>query len=868
MESITQAFKCVICLGNVRDARMCPSCSKMCCFECVDRWLQLQQTSQCPHCRHIISVESLVNCRWADEIVDQLDELVNTSMASGEDGDQCPEHKKTFTVYCGSCDICICYPCAIWGSHIGHATRELDVVYDERVAVVSKNVLQLRARQKELLFCMQEIEKRVEILRRARDDQCVELRCEYEAAMSEIDSQLRVHLTEFLERRNGLTGEAKRLEELLLRIEHDMTASAKHRLINSSKDLMAMFSSISMTSMPDLPAVEPFRFSHSEVRPSYLHSKVVISQIDDLIARPPLEPVYSEVLSVDGLRWRAKVYPCGTQAGTGSHISVFLELIGAVGSPKSRRKQSYQWRVEMRQMDQRSSPISREHVDDFVIGECWGYEKFFRIDKLRSEGFVSDASPNLTISFSVRPSSFHVKASDQARYIKHLEEFVAQQHVDLQSSSQKSDVPRTSAFVPQTSKVRSEGHSQSLAFTPSSNTHALNLSTDPPPQLHQMSLLNSTTSTAQHSTTSGGNEKPALKPNSRQSSTPALPLATPAPGLSSSLSSSTASISTVPLLSSSVPVPSNSSGGATTTAFTATSVTFSRVSNMLAASSSHPTPSTNSISSTNPNTQSNPNPNPNPNSNPNPNISSNPNPSSNSNPNPNPNPNFPANPNPNSGHNSSQSSLSEAVQRKSGSSNTHSHNPFMSPRSQSITPIPATPTPSATSTTTTLAMALRSSYSSENMLANTRDSRSTVDTCFGAVPEPTATTSSSRAPPIFPSSNAQQGMALKSTPPLPNSSAFRGRPPSAVRLTPVRFLQYSPVHLLHNSKEEVPKMNQTKTPSQLTSLTEDDGIHLASGKPVFFDDELRALSDVDGLLRQSGELSLDDVLALSNDDRM
>jgi hypothetical protein len=29
MDALTDAFKCVICLGNVRDARMCPSCAKV-----------------------------------------------------------------------------------------------------------------------------------------------------------------------------------------------------------------------------------------------------------------------------------------------------------------------------------------------------------------------------------------------------------------------------------------------------------------------------------------------------------------------------------------------------------------------------------------------------------------------------------------------------------------------------------------------------------------------------------------------------------------------------------------------------------------------------------------------------------------------
>ena len=68
-------------------------------------------------------------------------------------------------------------------------------------------------------------------------------------------------------------------------------------------------------------------------------------------------------------------------------------------------------------------------ADEFVVGECWGYERFYRMDRLRSEvmgtlfkclfshvlqGFIDDAS-TLTIAFAVRPASVHVLAAQQAR---------------------------------------------------------------------------------------------------------------------------------------------------------------------------------------------------------------------------------------------------------------------------------------------------------------------------------------------------------------------------------------------------------------------------------------------------------------------
>ncbi|KAI0210216.1 hypothetical protein LSAT2_005054 [Lamellibrachia satsuma] len=37
-------------MEKLKDARLCPHCSKLCCFMCIRRWLT-EQRSQCPHCR-------------------------------------------------------------------------------------------------------------------------------------------------------------------------------------------------------------------------------------------------------------------------------------------------------------------------------------------------------------------------------------------------------------------------------------------------------------------------------------------------------------------------------------------------------------------------------------------------------------------------------------------------------------------------------------------------------------------------------------------------------------------------------------------------------------------------------------------------
>ena len=49
----------------------------------------------------------------------------------------------------------------------------------------------------------------------------------------------------------------------------------------------------------------------------------------------------------------------------------------------------YEYRVEMIHQGARdaSKNIVREFASDFEIGECWGYNRFFRLDLLASEGY-------------------------------------------------------------------------------------------------------------------------------------------------------------------------------------------------------------------------------------------------------------------------------------------------------------------------------------------------------------------------------------------------------------------------------------------------------------------------------------------------
>lgn len=67
-----------------------------------------------------------------------------------------------------------------------------------------------------------------------------------------------------------------------------------------------------------------------------------------------------------------------------------------------------------------SKIIQREFVSDFEVGECWGYNRFFRLDQLASEGYLNIPKDSLELRFQVRPSTFYQRCRDQQWFITQL----------------------------------------------------------------------------------------------------------------------------------------------------------------------------------------------------------------------------------------------------------------------------------------------------------------------------------------------------------------------------------------------------------------------------------------------------------------
>ena len=99
-------------------------------------------------------------------------------------------------------------------------------------------------------------------------------------------------------------------------------------------------------------------------------------------------------------------------------MSVFLELNqGFSGSAK------YEYRVSMVHVSLNSErTVYREFSSDFEPGECWGYNRFYRLEHLLSKGYTDSVEDTLTLQFAVRSPTFYHDSLQQKKHVSNLRE--------------------------------------------------------------------------------------------------------------------------------------------------------------------------------------------------------------------------------------------------------------------------------------------------------------------------------------------------------------------------------------------------------------------------------------------------------------
>ncbi|KAM7532665.1 hypothetical protein Aperf_G00000130560 [Anoplocephala perfoliata] len=376
----------------------------------LDRWIT-QNRPECPHCRSHLQLQSLINCRWADDVVQQLRRLKTDVKASRSPGntDLCESHQERLTVFCCTCDHSICHRCALFdGRHGKHNFRPLDDVYEEHLRVVMGELETLSVRLREIQALIKEVGQNVLSLNRRKESRVDEIKSYVEALIFRLESSHRKKLSAL----NGQLGHLKQEEELLTslldEVESQLKTTSPANLISRSSALTAMFAEVHNTPMPTLNFDPSFYDLPSELVPPWSVGEFVIHNFSQV--RQQVEPIYGSPLECGALTWRLKVYPNGNGVVRGQYLSVFLEMTSGRSDPSK-----YEYSIQLVHQGpppSSSKCITREFASDFAVGECWGYNRFIQLFLLEAEDYISRTDDTLRFKYMVRPQTYELKYRD------------------------------------------------------------------------------------------------------------------------------------------------------------------------------------------------------------------------------------------------------------------------------------------------------------------------------------------------------------------------------------------------------------------------------------------------------------------------
>eukprot|EP00358_Blepharisma_japonicum_P003065 CAMPEP_0202952750 /NCGR_PEP_ID=MMETSP1395-20130829/40752_1 /ASSEMBLY_ACC=CAM_ASM_000871 /TAXON_ID=5961 /ORGANISM="Blepharisma japonicum, Strain Stock R1072" /LENGTH=284 /DNA_ID=CAMNT_0049664013 /DNA_START=400 /DNA_END=1254 /DNA_ORIENTATION=- len=254
-----------------------------------------------------------------------------------------------------------------------------------------------------------------------------------------LEMQLQGKLQKFNEHRDIVCEEIDNLENIKNEISKQVEQSCKSKLISKSPEIMNILKEIKNKPIVDFQSENVSVEFVSEISPAYDSGVFEINNFSRL--RTSTEVVYSELLQTCGISWRLKVYPNGNGVARNHYISVFLEMVKGLQDTNN-----YEYRVEMVNHADPNLCVVREFASDFESGECWGYNKFFKIDLLKEEGYLSQ-NDSIVLRYYVRPPTYFQKCKEQKQYIEYLETNKSQLQAKLEEYQKlENKEPKPSVF--------------------------------------------------------------------------------------------------------------------------------------------------------------------------------------------------------------------------------------------------------------------------------------------------------------------------------------------------------------------------------------------------------------------------------------
>ena len=419
LNNIEAIIKCYICLGKIKNPCMCPLCQKLTCEECIKKWL-LEKKSQCPHCRVNLNYNQLIHLSFMTDVANYIDNI--NSSKKVEESEICKKHQINNLYYCVECETPLCSDCyMLEDNHKNHKIKKIDEIFKIHLEKIKQENEGLDFEEKTIKKYLKDIkEKIIEI-----GDMKYKKMKESEEFIKNIRNQIQIQsqevITNLLEKKQNLENKLSEIQNYSKNLSLRIKNSSKNDIITQSNNIIKELKEIKLRILTEnsdnIDKITNNNLTLNIQNPLVPKYETGIYEIKNYEKIKSEKVIYSPDMVINGLIWKLKLYPKGNVTSKGECISVFLELQSFVSEPSK-----YFYVLELVNF-KNGRNYFMEYSSNFSKGECWGYSNFYKIKKLKEDGFINP-NGDIIIKVHIRPETFEQLSRDLKGYIQILEKMV------------------------------------------------------------------------------------------------------------------------------------------------------------------------------------------------------------------------------------------------------------------------------------------------------------------------------------------------------------------------------------------------------------------------------------------------------------
>lgn len=425
-QNFTNDFICFKCKKKSTKPKIMPCCGKIGCESCIQDILT--NNSSCPNCNEPILKHSLSPVHV--HLIDSIEEYSNILEQICSESNICKKHNKQIEYYCKDCNKPLCADCIFdellseHPLHKDHNIVNIKMKLQNDISLLNSIIDSIEKDSSSILKILAKLEK-------SNNSILLELHSLFRDMCKSIDSKKALAvkpIDNIIKQLNELKDQlykSLRLVKKLIVTQNSKVITELPRIIEEAKTIDQKYQQLEPI-LPELnisndisPQYQCFNFdipNFSEIQKKY-------SQLEE----DEDKFILSEKKTINGNKWRAKVYPNGNAKDKNGYLSAFVELIRGNKTPSV-----YFYRVEIVSNDPCKPNIVKEYNSEFKINDSWGWNKVASLDTiLNQEGYL-DENGTLKLIFGIHAETYY-------QVYKDLQEAAKYEYTKIKKLKKKSE---------------------------------------------------------------------------------------------------------------------------------------------------------------------------------------------------------------------------------------------------------------------------------------------------------------------------------------------------------------------------------------------------------------------------------------------